>query len=169
MEATDQATFAGRVAALRASWEDTRAAARFGAARDRETQYEALELVYEWAVAAMNEVRAVYGQQLHADISPLRPFEHSKPGFVIEIDEFASVAASLEEMKPGEDRWHVVLATRTAGERSWALAAPDRRHSFWTRGRVEDVLLGLLSALERSRSRPIHGLNWNGEAALSAR
>jgi hypothetical protein len=57
-------------------------------------------------------------------------------------------------MKPGEDRWHVILATRTAGARSWTFAAPDRRHSFWTRSRVEDVLLGLLSALERARSRP---------------
>jgi hypothetical protein len=169
METADQLTFAERVAALRASWQDTRTAARFGAARDRETQYVALQLVYEWARAAVDQIEAVYGAHLDLRISPLRPIEHPEPGFVVEIEDFAAVAASLAEMKPGEDRWHVTIATRVSGERTWAIVAPDRRHSFWTRSRVEDVLLSLLSALERARSRHERGAGRkSNEAAFSA-
>ena len=146
---------------------NTRATAQFGTRRDHATQFEALRLVYGWAVEAVGQMQAGYGSHLEVRISALGSVEERRAGFVVAIDGFAALAASVEEMKPGDDRWHVVLATHTAGADSWVAAEPDRRHSFWTRSRVEGVLLELLSALERTRSRPDR--RSAGVAALSTR
>ena len=56
-----------------------------------------------------------------------------------------------ERRRMGGSRWFIAVSVATAGPGGSAVAAgPERRNGQWTRGRLEEVLLSVLGAYERS-------------------
>ena len=142
--------FAHRVRELRDSWAERRLVRTLAAAHDHHSQLQLLETLHRWASESCEDVARVYGEGVAAWVDPI--------GF-----EAADGAASFHAMVAGytvifllwspdvaASRWSVTATVLPGGAQDAAIAGPERRHGHWTRGRIEDLLLGLLSAHERA-------------------
>lgn len=145
-------TFLSRVADLRDSWSERRALSRFAGAHDFASQFRLLLALHGWATQAAADVSSVYEDGVAIAISP-RPDRAVAPqAFSASIGEHTATFTLTERSRIGGSRWHVSVAM-TAGRRDGAVSqvGPERRNGGWTRGRIEDLLLSLLGAYERSR------------------
>ena len=141
--------FAGRVRALRDSWDERRRVARLASTHTFDSQYLLLLTLHEWAREAVGDVREVYGNTFPIDLGPLPAREQDPPAFSMLVAQAHALTLSLIERRRGvEPSWHVTVSVE--GELQSHQAGPDRRNGHWTRGRLEDVLLSVMGTYERS-------------------
>lgn len=147
-------TFASRVQSLRDTWVERRQVGRLASAHDFDSQFRLLVTLHEWASAAVVDIAEVYGETPSVTVSPLPEHSDETPAFSIVVDAQHSLTLSLaERRRMGAPRWHLSISISAAGSaHSAANAGPERRNGQWTRTRLEDLILSLLGAYERSLS-----------------
>lgn len=148
------ASFAARVEALRDSWAERRELSGFVGAHDFATQFALLGTLHAWSLAAAAEVSHVYGDSVRITASGPPDRSQGCPAFSLTIEErFAVRFALAQRRRLGESLWYVgVTLTSPGADREPSAAGPERRNGRWSRGRLEELLLALLSSYERARA-----------------
>lgn len=143
--------FRYRVEALREAWRDRRDAARLSARRDQPAQEQLLRLLHEWVAASLVDVRAVYGPSLPAFLDPESAEAAAAAGaFTVTIGPGAAAFALRQQRREGAHAWRIASTITVAGQP--LSAARGARARRWTRAKVDDIILTLLAAYERSLS-----------------
>lgn len=144
-------SFVDRVEVLRDSWLERRELRDLSAAHDFDSQFRLLSTIYGWACDAVADIRAVYGDSLEIQLSSMPGAADELPAFTVALADRCVVAFSASaRRRGGESRWFVSVSISSGRGGAVDAAGPDRRTGSWTRGRLEDVLLSLLGAYERS-------------------
>jgi hypothetical protein len=142
--------FEARVRSLREGWAERRESGLLARSHDFESQNRILANVHRWASDCIEDVRHVYGETLSITIDHLDERGH----FGIAVGDAQRAAFELVD-RGNEERpsWQVVARVAAGGE---AGEAPEeRRVRHWRRSQVEEILLSLVSAHERSLSREV--------------
>ena len=144
----DGTPFATRVRSLHEGWLERRESWLLGRARDRDSQRRVLANIHRWAGECIADVRHVYGETLPIASDPLG----ERDRFAITVGSGQRAAFELVDRGSAErPAWQVVARIDAGGEPG---QSPDeRRVRHWRRAQVEEILLSLLSAHERSLSR----------------
>lgn len=140
-----------RVAALRAQWEERREVAGFAGRHDFASQFALLLTLHRWASQAIAAVVTVYGETLTITLSP-GPDETTTPAFTLAIGEqFGAVATLVERRRSPAPQWGISVSVFSP-QRDGAIttAGPERRAGQWSRSRIEELVLSLVGAYERS-------------------
>ena len=147
-------SFADRVHALRDSWIERRQLRPLASAHDFESQFQLLTALYSWTARASDEVGEVYGRDFDLRLSPPPgPFPQDAAFSLSVADAFVLSFRLGERGGAAGPGWFVsVTITTTRANGNAVTAGPERRHGQWTRGRVEELLLTVLGAYERSLS-----------------
>ena len=147
-------SFQRRVELLRDSWAERRQLKGLAAVHDFESQLSLLGTLHGWAEAAVADILSVYGNNLIITVSPEPVAESTSQAFSVTLGEAYTVTFSLtERRRMGGSRWFISVTVGAGGPGGAIVAAgPERRNGQWTRGRLEDILLSVLGAYERSIS-----------------
>ncbi len=142
--------FIERVQALRASWQERREVLGIAGSHEYDPQLGLLLTIYRWTSEAAAQVSAVYGSDLDLTLSPA-PRAGESPTFQLVLaDSFVLRFALHERRRIGNPRWHISATMAAGAEAGVTAVGPERRNGQWTRARVEDILLSLLGAYERT-------------------
>ena len=143
--------FANRVQLLRDSWLERRQVGRLAANHDVDSQFRLLLTLHEWAEDAVGAAVSVYRGGPLIVVSP-RPHQGETAAFSVTVGDRHSVTFALtERRRMSGARWHVSVSVAAQGPGGAVTqAGPERRNGQWSRARLEDVLLSLLGAYERS-------------------
>jgi hypothetical protein len=144
--------FASRVQTLRDTWVERRQVGQLASAHDFDSQFRLLQTLHNWAGVALADVQGVYGETLPLALSPMPEQSDDPPAFSLVVDTQHSLTLSLSERRRmGAARGHLGISVSAAGAaHASANAGPERRNGQWTRARLEDLILSLLGAYERS-------------------
>lgn len=150
--------FPQRVQALRDAWRERREVKGLASNHDYGAQYALLLTLHRWAAEAASQIDSVYEGALPVSVSAA-PDKTGIAAFQFLLADAFTVSFSLEERRRmGNSRWHVAVSVSAGGAGGVVPAGPERRNGQWTRGRVEDLLLSVLGAYERSLAdRPAAG------------
>ncbi len=142
--------FAHRVKELRDSWDERRLVRSFATAHDHDSQLHLLETLHRWASESCDDIARVYGEGVAAWVDPIgSEAARGAASFHAKVAGY-TVVFLLASHDGNASRWSVTATVLPDGAQGAAMAGPERRHGHWTRGRIEDLFLGLLSAHERS-------------------
>lgn len=147
-------SFQRRVELLRDSWAERRQLKGLASVHDFDSQLRLLRALHGWAEDAIADIGAVYGAALSVNVSPAPSASGANPSFTVTMAENYTVTFLLNERRrAGAARWFVSVTVGAGGPGGSIVAAgPERRNGQWTRGRLEDILLSVLGAYERSLS-----------------
>jgi hypothetical protein len=147
-------TFQRRVELLRDSWSERRQLGGLAGVHDFDSQFRLLLTLHGWARDATAVIERVYGPELSVSVSPAPAAGAAGPAFTVTLGENHTVSFLLtERRRVGGTRWHISVTVGSGGPGGAIVAAgPERRNGQWTRGRLEDILLSVLGAYERSVS-----------------
>lgn len=150
--------FAIRVQTLRDSWAERREVRGIAHIHDYESQLRLLKAMHGWAEHALTEIHDVYGDSLFATLTPCPEAppndREEERGFAVALGTGFGAAFVLHDRRrlPGPS-WSISVSVASAGSAgTTAAVGPERRNGQWTRTRLEEVLLSLLGAYERSRA-----------------
>ena len=146
--------FSQRVQNLHDSWNERRQMKGIASAHDFESQFQLLNTLHAWATEAVDEVQRVYGEAVHISLGPAPTRDPYGPSFSAFLgDAFTLAFALTERRRMGGSRWFISVSVGSSGNGGGVVAAgPERRNGQWTRARLEDLLLSVLGAYERSLS-----------------
>ena len=146
----DGTPFEARVRSLHEGWLERRESWLLARAHDLKSQQRVLANIHLWASECIEDVRHVYGEALPIGISDV----DERGRFSINVGAGPHATFELVDRGSGDrPAWQVVARVAAAGE---AGEAPEeRRVRHWRRSQVEEILLSLLSAHERSLSREV--------------
>lgn len=156
-------TFQRRVAMLRDTWAERRHLKETAGAHDFASQLALLQTIYGWVEGATADIHAVYGDELPLSLSAA-PAASGPHGFSVTVAESSTVSFALSgRRRASGPTWSITVTVGSGGP--LAAAGPDRRNGRWTKARLEDVLLGVLGAYERTMSERLRGIP-HGNARL---
>lgn len=142
----DGLPFEARVRSLHQAWLERRESWVLGRAHDVDSQRRVLANVHGWASECIKDVRHVYGETLPLTIEPLG----ERDRFEVLIGAGRGATFELVDRSSAErPSWQVVARMVTRGDEA-AEARDERRVRRWGRAQVEEIVLSLLSAYERS-------------------
>ncbi len=146
--------FARRVQTLRDSWIERRQVQSFASSHDFDSQYQLLLTLHRWAFEAIHDVQEIYRESVSIKLSPAPDGRGAHPAFSMALAGTYSVNFSLQErVRAGTSHWSVAACVISNAPGGIVVpAGPERRNGQWTRGRLEELLLSVLGAYERSRS-----------------
>lgn len=145
-------SFAERLKSIRDAWHGDRELFELSRQHDRVSQARVVDLLYDWLEEALADVRCVFGESLVATLSARPLGSDPAPSFTLSVSPGYEISVALVSREAeGGLRWHTTIATRAGLDAPLHHAGPDRRHAAWTRARIEDLVLSLLSAEERAR------------------
>lgn len=126
----------------------------FASVHDFESQLELLRTLHSWAESAARDIRTVYGPAIAVGVSGVPAAGVSNPAFSLTVSGNYAVTFALHERRRLDaPRWFISVTVSSGGPSGAIVAAgPERRNGQWTRARLEDVLLSVLGAYERSTS-----------------
>ena len=144
--------FAARAQALRDTWIERRQMKTLASSHDFSSQFELLATLHRWSLDLAEDVARVYGDTLRVEITRPPEATSSPPAFSLVIGDSSGVTFTLtERRRPGDSRWFVAVVVASPGSGGGVAAAgPERRNGQWNRSRLEDLLLSVLGAHERS-------------------
>ena len=147
-------SFSQRVQHLHDSWNERRQMKGIASAHDFDSQFQLLTTLRGWAEEAVAEVQGVYGETVHISLGPAPTRDPCGPSFSAFLgDSFTLAFALTERRRMGGSRWFIAVSVGSSGTGGGVVAAgPERRNGQWTRARLEDLLLSVLGAYERSLS-----------------
>lgn len=141
--------FARRVWSLRDSWTERRDLKAIGQHATLESQFELLELLYDWTVESAADIREVYGEDFDIVVGPPPLLDEARPAFSVTVGGRITLTMSLaQRRRAAESPWY--LHMQVEGE-NMPGATTEWRASNSARGRLQDALLTVLGAYERSR------------------
>ncbi len=142
----DGLPFEARVRSLHQAWLERRESWLLSRAHDVDSQRRVLATIHGWASDCIEDVRHVYGETLPLSIEPLGEGDR----FEVLIGAGQCAAFELVDRgNGGRSAWQVVARVITLGDQA-AEATDERRVRRWGRVQVEEILLSMLSAHERS-------------------
>lgn len=142
--------FAQRVQALRDAWQERREVKGLASNHDYGSQYALLLTLHRWTAQAAAQIAEIYDGTLNVAVSAA-PDQTGIPGFQFVLADAFTVSFRLDERRRmGASRWHIAVSVAAGGAGGVVPAGPERRNGQWTRSRVEDLLLSVLGAYERS-------------------
>lgn len=149
----DGLPFEARVRSLHQAWLERRESWVLSRAHDLDSQRRVLANVHGWASECIEDVRHVYGETLPLTIEPL-----GEPGcFNVAVGASqCATFALVDRGNPERPSWQVVARVVTHGDEG-GQAADERRVRRWGRAQVEEILLSLLGAYERSLAPEFSG------------
>lgn len=146
--------FAERVRALRDSWTERRQVKSLASAHDFDSQFRLLVTLHQWVLRGVEDIREVYGPEMEIRVSP-RPAARDTGFSVIVGDTFVLSFQLVERLRMGTAGWFIAAEIAgTSAPGNPVAAGPQRRFGQWTRGGIEDLLLTLMGAYERSLADP---------------
>ncbi len=149
----DGLPFEARVRSLHQAWLERRESWVLSRTHDVDSQRLVLANVHRWASECIEDVRHVYGETLPLTIEPLG----ERDCFDVAIGASQCATFELVDRRNGErPSWQVVARVVTRGDED-AQAADERRVRRWGRAQVEEILLSLLGAYERSLTPEFSG------------
>lgn len=146
--------FQRRVELLRDTWAERRQLRGLAGVHDFESQLALLRTLHGWAEQAMGDIVRVYDHKISTAVSPLPDGASPSPGFAVTIGgNFTATFILAERRRMAGARWFISVTVNSGGPGGSIVAAgPERRNGQWTRNRMEDILLSVLGAYERSLS-----------------
>jgi hypothetical protein len=144
--------FSARVQQLHDGWVERRALAHLASDHDFDAQFHLLVTLHEWAEEAFRDIAAIYEGSLALWLSPAPRRDDSPPAFTVRVGEQETATFALSgRSRVNTTRWHVSASIGAAGGAGRpTIAGPERSKGQWSRSRLEDLLLSLVSAYERS-------------------
>ncbi len=148
--------FDGKIRALRQLWDEKRQTAQLSTGDEFATRFDLLRLIHRWLEESLVAIARHYGEAVGARLGPLPSPENATDGFTLTIFESYVLKFRLASRKgPVGEIWTVVGEAGNLGSRPMLTAlGPTRRHGQWTRERIEQILLSILSQFERDRYEP---------------
>ena len=144
----DGMPFEARVRSLHEGWLERRESWLLARAHDFDSQARVLANIHRWASECIEDVRHVYGEALPITIDPLT--EGAR--FAVTVGAGQCATFELVDRGGGErSAWQVIAGVAADAEE----APEERRVRHWRRSQVEEIVLSLLSAYERSLSREV--------------
>ena len=103
---------------------------------------------------ALEDIRNVYHDAMPASITPRPSESDQQPSFTVSVGTGNSATFALGAARRRNGReWHITAQITSAGGIAAEESGPaGRRVRRWSRRRVDDILLALLGAHERSRA-----------------
>lgn len=139
--------FARRVWSLRDSWVERRNLNAVGQDHTLDSQFGLLLQLHEWTCESADDIRTVYGPRFDIVVGPPPARDQSPPAFSVTIAGSHNLTVALTQRRKSDDApWYVHMNVE---ERS--PGPVDIRASNSARGRLQDALLTVLGAYERSR------------------
>ncbi len=144
--------FQGRVRLLRETWEERRHLAALSTSHDLVSQVTLLLQVYAWVKEARDAILVVYGSGCPVTLSPEPSRRDPLPAFSFAVGRQGITFALEERQRGASASWHIAGCLTAGSPRTGptAMAGPERRNGLWSRLRVEELLLSILSTYERS-------------------
>ncbi len=126
--------------------------ASIGGNGDRSSQLAVLRAIHGWCEDSVQAIKAVYGDTLAVELTPLPGPDASCPAWAVSLEGREGLLAWLEPQGEAAGKWTVLVALKSAdrGE-GWLPLARPRGKRTWTRTGIEDALLGLVGMVERRR------------------
>lgn len=150
MHALNGGPFALRVRALHDAWRERREVNTLASAHDRDSQLLLLMTLHGWTIEALSDIHAVYGDDSPISVDGPPDARDTNPCFGITLAENRVLAFSLLERNRAQmPYWYLGISRASPGGEE-SHAGTDRRSGHWNRGRLEELLLTLLGAYERS-------------------
>ena len=116
---------------------------------DLESQLRVFENVHRWASECLGDIDIVYGEALNTAIDPLAGSGASRRFAVVVGGDERATFELVDRGTAERPAWLVVVRVAAGGRPREA----ERRIRFWRRPQVEEIVLSLLGAYERARSR----------------
>jgi hypothetical protein len=144
--------FGARVQQLHDAWVERRALAHLASDHNFEAQFDLLTTLHGWAEEAFRDIAAIYDGALDLWLSPAPSKADTPPAFTVRMgDQETATFALVGRSRVSTTRWHVSASIGPgAGIGRPTVAGPERSKGQWSRSRLEDLLLSLVSAYERS-------------------
>ncbi len=137
---------------LREAWAERRQVKLIASSRDFDSQFALLTTMHSWALQAAEEIDRVYDGDVAVVVSPPPGPDKLAAAFSVFMAESFTLGFSLSERRRASDSsWFVSVAMGSSAGGTVA-AGPERRNGQWTRSRLEDLLLSVLGAWERSQA-----------------
>ena len=149
-------SFSQRVQNLHDSWDERRQIKGIASAHDFDSQFRLLAMLHGWASDAVEEIRQVYGESIHVSLAAPPARDPDGPAFSAFLGEAFTLSFALSERRRmGGSRWFISVSVGSSGAGEGVVAAgPARRNGQWSRARLEELLLSVLGAYERSQVDP---------------
>lgn len=149
-------SFAARVEMLRDSWLERRQLRNLASAHDFESQLGLLQTMYGWAQRSAADIKGIYGDSLDISLLPEPGTATNFHAFSLTLAQSYTVTFGLgERRRSGSSRWFISATVTTGRGGAIVAAGPERRTGQWTRARLEDILLSVLGAYERSTAEDV--------------
>ncbi len=145
--------FRNRVEELRAAWKERRELEELAGSSEA-GQRALLHELYRWATEAADDIAAAYGGELEVAVTAAEG-AGGLSAFTVTIDGGYRLTLALEGR--GKGRWTIAAALTLGPSEAPVAAGPSRGGARWTRRRLEELLLSLLTAYERTRTRARSG------------
>ena len=152
--------FVRRVQQLRDAWIERRQLKRFASSVDFESRFALLGELHRWTTDAIDQIQTVYGEQLILSVGPIPGSAETPPAFAVSfagqyLITFAMWAREVTTNPAWQIRVSVAALTTTSPPAS---AGPERRTGQWTPSRLQELLLSLLQAWEKTLAgEPVPG------------
>jgi hypothetical protein len=147
------AGFEARVRALRETWRERRETTGLFGDRHFDSRCELLLVLHSWAEQACRTIEDVYGPNVASTSGP-PDWLAQPPAFSISVFRLYTARFFLKELATQTSLgWTISAEVRTPGARMHVgSVGPDRRLGAWSRSRIEEILLSMLSEHEREQS-----------------
>lgn len=162
-------SFPAKVTALREAWLVRRHMKHLGQQRDLASRFELLEVLHGWTGRCLEAIADVYGSSLSIDFTPRPDLATDLLSFAVTLQGQYRVSFALYPRDEAQMQWDLDVQVSTPN--SVLAAGQSRSAGQWTRGRVEELLLTLLAAIERAQFdgyRPTNGALGGGQPGSNA-
>ncbi len=139
--------FSRRVWSLRDTWSERRKLLMLGTGHTKEAQFEVLLMLHRWTLESVADIRTVYGDGFDIITGPPPSLDQYPSAYSVTIAGAHNLTVSLTQRRKGEDApWYVHFNVEGGHPAGAELGASNS-----VRGRLQDALLSVLGAYERSR------------------
>lgn len=153
-----------KIRALRQLWDEKRQTAQLSTGDEFASRFELLQLIHRWLEESLVAINRHYPDVPGTRLGPMPTADNATDGFTLTLfDTYVLRFRLLSRRGAVGQVWAVAGEAGNLGSRPMLTAlGPTRRHGQWTRERIEQILLSILSQFERDRAEPGRGRKEGG-------
>lgn len=161
--------FEVKIRALRQLWDEKRQTAQLSTGDEFASRLELLQLIHHWLDDSLEAINRYYGDVPGTRLGPVPGPDDATAGFTLTLfDQYMLRFRMVSRRGPAGQVWAVAGEAGNLGARPMLTAlGPTRRHGQWTRERIEQILLSILSQFERDRLEQGQGRDRAGRPSLA--
>lgn len=154
VDSTENVLFDARVRDLQRTWDEHRLTLQLSQANGFAAKLDLLRTIHGWIAESLVSIERYYGRAANPRLDPMPGPEQAQEGFRVTLFDLYSVRFFLSERRSGSaPTWAVAGEARAVGPRpTLSSVGPTRRHGVWSRERLEQILLSVVSQYERQRT-----------------